>query len=156
MALPKVGNKAPAFTLPNQDGEKIKLSDFRGEKHVVLYFYPKDDTPGCTKEACGFTDAMTKLKRAGAIIIGVSPDSPAKHAKFIGKYKLKVELVADEDKKVIQKYGCWVKKKLYGREYMGVARNTFLIDKEGTLRHVFEKVKPEGHAEEVLVKLKEL
>ena len=149
------GSRAPAFTLPTDDGGKISLKDLKGKK-VVLYFYPKDDTPGCTREAIAFTEDLTKFKRAGAVVIGVSKDTVAKHQKFKDKHGLKVILASDEDGKIIEKYGVWVKKKLYGREFMGIERATFLIDDKGVIREVWRKVKVAGHAEEVLDAVKAL
>ena len=146
---PKVGGKAPAFTAVDAAGSKVKLSDFAG-KVLVLYFYPKDDTPGCTTEACGFRDRFTDLRNAGLEIVGVSPDSPASHVKFAGKYNLPFILLADEDKSICQAYGVWQEKQQYGRKYMGVIRTTFIIDKQGRIAHVFEKVKADGHEQHVL------
>jgi peroxiredoxin Q/BCP len=147
MALPKVGDKAPDFKTINQDGKEVKLSALKGQT-VVLYFYPKDDTPGCTVEACEFRDGYTKLKKK-AVLFGVSPDSAKSHTKFIQKFKLPFDLLADEDKTLATAYGVWIKKSMYGREYMGVARTTFVIDKTGKIAQVFEKVKPAGHMAEV-------
>lgn len=152
---PKVGTKAPAFSVPGSNGKTVKLSDYKGKKAVVLYFYPKDDTPGCTKEACGFRDTFAKLKRAGVAVLGVSPDSLESHEKFIGKFELPFVLLADEDKKLCEAYGVWQEKSRYGRTYMGVARTTFVIDKQGKIAHVFENVKAAGHEEEVLAWVKE-
>jgi peroxiredoxin Q/BCP len=152
MTMPRVGNKAPDFTLPDQDGNPTKLSDLRG-KPVVLYFYPKDDTPGCTKEACSFRDGFKDFEQAGAVILGVSPDTPAAHTKFRAKYELPFTLLADEDHKVLERYGVWGQKKFRGREYMGVLRTTFLIGSDGKLLEVFEKVRPEHHSQEVLAAL---
>jgi peroxiredoxin Q/BCP len=145
---PKVGNKAPAFTASASTGGKVKLSDLKG-KIVVLYFYPKDNTPGCTKEACGFRDAHSKLKKAGIEVLGVSPDSLDSHAKFIEKFDLPFTLLADEDHTICEKYGVWQEKNNYGKKYMGVARTTFVIDPEGKIAHVFTKVKADGHEEQV-------
>lgn len=153
--MPQIGDKAPALTLLLDDGKKVKLSDFAGEHCVVLYFYPKDDTPGCTKEACAFQKDLKKLEAAGAIVIGVSPDSTASHNKFRAKYGLNFMLAADEDKKAAEKYGVWVEKNMYGRKYMGVQRATFLIDKSGRIAGVWPKVKVEGHSNEVLKALKQ-
>ncbi|MCF8720185.1 thioredoxin-dependent thiol peroxidase [Nitrospina gracilis] len=150
----KEGSKAPDFTAVDQDGNKVKLSSFKGKKNVVLYFYPKDMTPGCTTEACDFRDLHNKFKNTQ--VLGVSVDSPERHQKFIEKYELPFTLVSDEDKKVVQKYGVWQEKKLYGKTFMGIVRSTFLIDKEGVVRKVWPKVKVKGHAEEVLESLKEL
>jgi peroxiredoxin Q/BCP len=147
---PQVGSKAPDFSAPASSGKKIKLSDFRGKKPVVLYFYPKDDTPGCTKEACGFRDHFDALTEAGVEVLGVSPDSTESHEKFITKYELPFTLVSDEDRKICQGYGVWQEKNMYGKKSMGVARTTFVIDRDGKIAHVFEKVKADGHDREVL------
>jgi peroxiredoxin Q/BCP len=143
------GITAPDFELPDETGELRKLSDFRGQS-VVLYFYPKDDTPGCTTEACNFRDDYSAYEKAGVVILGVSPDSVKSHVKFKEKYGLTFPLLADEDHKVCELYGVWALKKSRGREYMGVLRTTFLIDAEGQIVHVFEKVKPAEHSAEVL------
>lgn len=150
----EVGKKAPDFTLPDQTGKKHRLSDYRG-KPVVLYFYPKDDTPGCTKEACSFRDSFAEYKKAGIVVLGVSVDDEKSHEKFIKKYELPFTLLADKDKKVVEKYGVWVEKSMYGRKYRGTARKTFLLDERGTVIHVFDKVKPENHAQDVLKILSE-
>ena len=152
MPLPKEGTIAPAFELTNDVGETVRLKDLRG-KQVVLYFYPKDDTPGCTKEACGFRDDYSRLRRAGAVILGVSPDSARSHTSFKEKFDLPFPLLADEDKKVCKLYGVWGKKKFMGREYMGVRRTTFLIGPDGKIARVFENVKADGHSQEVLAAL---
>jgi thioredoxin-dependent peroxiredoxin len=149
------GNKAPDFTLPTHDGSKLKLSSLRGVP-VVLYFYPKDDTPGCTLEACGFRDAKAKLAKHGAVVLGVSPDSPESHEKFRAKYKLPFTLLADEGHKVAEKYGAWREKNMYGKKSMGIARSTFVIDAVGTVVKVFKAVKVDGHDEQVLEVLKTL
>ena len=149
------GNKAPDFTLPTHDGTKLKLSSLRGSP-VVLYFYPKDDTPGCTREACGFRDAKAKLAKHGAVVLGVSPDSPESHEKFRAKYKLPFALLADEGHKVAEKYGAWREKNMYGKKSMGIARSTFVIDAAGTVAKVFKAVKVDGHDEQVLEVLKTL
>jgi peroxiredoxin Q/BCP len=149
------GNKAPDFTLPTHDGEKLKLSSLRGTP-VVLYFYPKDDTPGCTREACGFRDAKAKFAKHRAVVLGVSPDSAASHAKFRTKYKLPFALLADEKHAVAEKYGAWREKNMYGKKSMGIARSTFVIDAAGTVVKVFKAVKPDGHDEQVLEVLKGL
>lgn len=146
---PTVGSKAPAFTAVDAGGRKVKLSDFAG-KVLALYFYPKDDTPGCTTEACGFRDRFADLKKAGIEVVGVSPDSPASHQEFAGKHDLPFTLLADEDKAICQAYGVWQEKQQYDRSYMGVVRTTFVIDKQGHIAHVFEKVKPDGHDQAVL------
>jgi len=149
------GKKAPAFTLESDAGEKVKLADLKG-KNVVLYFYPRDDTPGCTKEACAFRDARTQLTKAGAMVLGVSPDAVDRHQKFKQKYDLNFPLLADPDHAVAEKYGAWGEKTLYGKKSMGIIRATFLIDKEGVVRKVWPKVKVDGHDEQVLAALKEL
>jgi peroxiredoxin Q/BCP len=150
----KEGNKAPDFSATDQNGNKIKLSSFKGKKNVVLYFYPKDMTPGCTTEACDFRDQFKKFKTTE--ILGVSIDSPERHQKFIGKYDLPFTLISDVDQKVVNKYGVWQEKKLYGRTFMGIVRSTFIIDKSGVVRKIFPKVKVKGHIDEVLEALKEL
>jgi peroxiredoxin Q/BCP len=147
------GKKAPAFSLKNHDGKTVKLADFAG-KYVVLYFYPKDDTPGCTAEACEFRDGHEKLKKAGAVVLGVSPDSEARHAKFREKYSLPFDLLADVDHAVAEKYGAWGEKSLYGRKYQGIIRSTFLIGPDGKVKKVWPRVKVKGHAEEVIAALK--
>ena len=154
MAL-KVGDKAPAFKLKNQDGELISLSDLK-EKPVVLYFYPKDDTPGCTKEACNFRDEFPKFGKMKAEIIGISADSVESHKKFAEKYKLPFNLLSDEKKEVIEKYGVWQQKSMYGKKYMGIVRTTFIIDASGKIRNIFPKVKVDEHNKEVMEALKEL
>ncbi len=151
----ETGAKAPAFTLPDQDNNKVKLTDQKG-KWVVLYFYPKDDTPGCTREACEFTDNLKDFNTLNASIFGVSPDRPESHQKFIDKYKLKITLLSDPDKKVMEKYGAFGKKNMYGKESMGVIRSTFLIDPSGKVAHTWRSVKAAGHAEKVSEKLAEL
>lgn len=145
----KEGTTAPAFKTTDADGETISLKDLRGQK-VVLYFYPKDDTPGCTKEACSFRDSFAKFKKRGITVLGVSPDSEVSHKKFETKYKLPFTLLADRDHSIAEAYGVWGEKKFMGRTYMGVLRTTFLIDEKGKIKKVFEKVKPEDHASEVL------
>ena len=149
------GDRAPAFTMMMDDETKIALKDLAGKK-VVLYFYPKDDTPGCTKEAIAFSGDLAKFKRAGAVVIGVSRDTVAKHQKFRAKHDLKVLLGSDEDGKVTEKYGVWVEKNMYGRKYMGIERATYLIDEKGKIREIWRKVKVAGHAEAVLEAVKEL
>lgn len=149
------GIKAPAFTLPDQNGNKVSLSDFKG-KNIVLYFYPKDDTSGCTKEACQFRDAFPIFKGADAVIIGVSPDSVDSHKKFENKYDLPFTLLADEKKSVVERYQVWKEKSMYGRKYMGVERTTFIVDKEGRIRNIFNKVKVPDHDKQVLEALKAL
>jgi peroxiredoxin Q/BCP len=145
----KEGTTAPAFKTTDANGETVSLKDLRGRK-VVLYFYPKDDTPGCTREACSFRDAWAKFKQHGITVLGVSPDSEASHKKFETKYKLPFTLLAVKDHAIADTYGVWGEKKFMGRTYMGVLRTTFLIDEKGKIKKVFEKVKPEDHASEVL------
>ncbi|MBE7543090.1 MAG: thioredoxin-dependent thiol peroxidase [Bryobacteraceae bacterium] len=152
MAELKVGSKAPDFTVLTDAGEKLKLGSLKGKK-VVLYFYPKADTPGCTKQACGFRDEMPSFAGADAVILGVSPDPVKAVAKFKEKYALPFTLLADEDHAVAEKYGVWVEKSMYGKTYMGVARTTFIINAEGKITHIFPKVKVEGHSAEVLAAL---
>jgi peroxiredoxin Q/BCP len=143
------GKPAPDFELTSDAGETVKLSDLRG-KPVVLYFYPKDDTPGCTTQACGIRDAYGEFERAGAIVLGISPDSESKHVKFKDKYELPFTLLADTDHAVAERYGVWGEKKYMGRTYMGVKRWTFVIDADGTVKKVLPDVKPATHADDVL------
>lgn len=150
MSLPSVGKKAPDFTLLSETGEPLTLSSLRG-KPVVLYFYPQDDTETCTKEACDFRDLFPRFSEEGVVILGVSPDSVKSHVKFKSKYALPFTLLADTEKQVIEKYGLWQEKLLYGRTYMGVVRTTFVIDAKGTIRRIFENVRTRGHAEAVKV-----
>ena len=145
----KEGTVAPDFTVKDENGETVRLKDLRGQK-VVLYFYPKDDTPGCTKEACAFRDAFADYKKRNIKVLGVSLDSEASHKKFASKYKLPFTLLADTDHAISDAYGVYGQKKFMGRSYMGVKRMTFLIDEKGKIKKVFEKVKPEDHAQEVL------
>jgi thioredoxin-dependent peroxiredoxin len=149
------GQTAPDFTLSADDGGKVKLSDLRG-KPVVLYFYPKDDTPGCTKEACSFRDRSQDLKAKGAAILGVSPDDVASHGQFRDKYSLNFPLLADTDHQVAERYGAWREKNMYGKKSMGIQRSTFLIGPDGTVRKVWKKVSVDGHDEEVLAALDRL
>ena len=144
-----IGDKAPDFTLPTDGDGKIKLSDLKGQK-VVLYFYPKDDTPGCTKEACAFGEMFPRFEKMAATVIGISRDSVASHDKFKKKYKLPFTLASDSEGKVTEKYGVWIEKSLYGRRYMGIERATFLIDEKGKIAQVWHKVKVPGHADEVM------
>ncbi len=144
-----VGDKAPAFTLPTDGGGKVSLSKLKGKK-VIVYFYPKDDTPGCTKEACAFRDTLPDFSKANAEVIGISKDTPAKHDKFKDKYDLNFTLASDEDGKVLEAFGVWVEKNMYGRKYMGIERATFLIDEKGKVAQVWRKVKVNGHVEAVL------
>ena len=150
-----VGDKAPSFKMPADGGGELSLDALKG-KAVILYFYPKDDTPGCTKEACGFRDASPDFSAANAAIIGVSKDSVAKHDKFKAKYDLPFALGVDEDGAVCEAYGTWVEKSMYGRKYMGIERATFLIDGEGVLRGAWRKVKVNGHVDAVLAATKDL
>ncbi len=153
--VPAVGSKAPAFTLPAFPEGKIKLSQFQDEKFVVLYFYPKDDTPGCTIEACDFRDQHADFA-ADTVVLGISPDSVASHEKFTNKFSLPFPLLADENHAIAEKYGVWVEKNMYGKKSMGVQRATFLIDKKGKIAAVWPRVKVEGHVEAVAEKLAEL
>lgn len=155
MARPTVGDAAPDFTVLTDADTSLTLSSLRGQA-VVLYFYPKDDTSGCTTQACEFRDTFPKFKRGKAVILGVSPDSVKSHVKFKTKFDLPFTLLADTEKTIAQAYDVWKEKSMYGRKYMGVERTTFLIDADGVVRHVFEKVKPEGHADEVMAALKAL
>jgi peroxiredoxin Q/BCP len=155
MAMVKEGQKAPDFTLPSSQGGNVSLKGLRG-KPVVLYFYPKDDTPGCTREACAFRDAQAPLRKRGAVVLGVSGDSLASHEKFKSKYKLNFPLLADADKAVAKKYGAWGEKVMYGKKVTGMIRSTFLIDGDGVVRKVFPRVRVDGHAEQVLEALSEL
>jgi peroxiredoxin Q/BCP len=149
----KVNDKAPEFTLPDQNGKEVSLKDFRG-RYVVLYFYPRADTPGCTVEACEFRDSYRKIQNTGAVILGISPDQPKAQKKFEEKYELPFTLLGDADKKVCNAFGVIQEKNMYGKKVMGVARSTFIIGPDGKIKHIFEKVKPLGHAEEVLSYLK--
>ena len=149
----KPGDKAPTFSLPSDAGDTVKLADLKGRK-VVLYFYPKDDTTGCTTEACEFRDSWAAVKAEGAVIYGVSPDGIGSHQKFRTKYQLPFPLLADEDHAVAERYGAWGEKSMYGRKYQGILRSTFIIGDDGRLLAVFPKVKPNGHAAEVLAALR--
>jgi peroxiredoxin Q/BCP len=150
----KENDAAPKFALQADDGSTVRLSALRGHT-VVLYFYPKDDTPGCTKEACEFRDRTKDLNKSGAVVLGVSPDSVASHKRFREKYGLDFRLLADPDHKVAEAYGVWQRKSMYGRKYWGIVRTTFVINERGRIARVFEKVKPAGHAAEVLAALEE-
>jgi peroxiredoxin Q/BCP len=156
MALPKVGNIAPAFTLLNQDGDKVSLKQFKGEKNVVLYFYPRAMTPGCTVQACGIRDSKKALAKLNTVVLGVSPDPVAKLGKFIEKQKLNFALLSDEDHAITEKYGAWGLKKFMGREFMGVIRSTFIIGKDGRLKHIMDKVKTKSHHDDVMALITEL
>jgi len=148
MAL-KIGNKAPDFESINQNGNKVKLSDFIGKK-VVLYFYPRDNTPGCTAQACNLKDNYKTLQKNGYTILGISKDSPKSHQKFINKFDLPFDLIADEDQNVHMKYGTWIEKSMYGKNYMGTARWTFLIDEKGNIENIIQKVKTKEHTSQIL------
>ncbi len=156
MAFPKIGNMAPAFTLPDQDGNKVSLKQFKGKKNVVLYFYPKAMTPGCTTQACGIRDSRKDLEKLDTVVLGVSPDPVARLGKFIEKQDLNFTLLSDEDHAVADKYGAWGPKKFMGREFDGVLRSTFIVGKDGRLKHVMEKVNTKTHHEDVLALIKEL
>lgn len=155
-SLPKVGNKAPAFTLLDQDGNKVSLKDFKGKKNVILYFYPKAMTPGCTVQACGLRDSKKQLAKLDTVALGVSPDPVARLKKFEDKQDLNFTLLSDEDHAITEKYGVWGLKKFMGREFMGVIRSTFIIDKEGRLQQVMDKVKTKTHHDDVIELIKEL
>ena len=150
------GQRAPDFTLPAIGSKTVSLTEYRGKRAVILYFYPKDDTPGCTKEACFFRDLQSEFEAAGAVILGVSTDSVKSHENFAKKYHLPFPLLADEDKAVVNAYGVWKQKQNYGKTYFGVERTTFLIDKDGIIRKIWPRVKVEGHVDEVLDAVKSL
>jgi len=150
--MPKVGDAAPDFQLPDQHGHRLQLSQMRGNT-VLIYFYPKDDTPGCTLEAQGFNNDIKEFQKKGVMVFGISKDNQQMHQKFIGKYGLKFQLLSDVDGKIVQKYGCWVEKSMYGKKYMGIQRATFLIDAKGKVKKVWPKVTPEGHSKEILAVL---
>ena len=154
MAL-KETQSAPAFSLPSTSGKNISLQDLKGKK-VVLYFYPKDDTPGCTKEACNFRDGIVDLEKSGAVVLGVSPDDVASHVKFQKKFNLPFALLADTDHTLAEAYGVWKEKSMYGKKYMGIERTTFIIDGKGKIARIFPKVKVEDHHAEVLAALAEI
>lgn len=156
MAFPRIGNLAPAFSLPDQDGNTVSLRQFRDASNVVLYFYPKAMTPGCTVQACGLRDARAELDRLDTVVLGVSPDPVSRLGKFIEKQSLNFTLLSDEDHAVAEKYGAWGLKKFMGREFMGVLRTTFIIGKDGRLRHVMDKVKTKSHHDDVLALIREL
>jgi len=149
MSTLQIGDKAPAFSGVNQKGKKVSLADYSGKK-LVLYFYPKDDTPGCTAQACNLTENHRALQKQGYAVLGVSPDTEKKHLKFIEKYNLTFDLLADTEKETIQVYGVWVEKSMYGKQYMGVARTTFIIDEEGNIADIIEKVKTKDHTAQIL------
>ncbi len=154
MSMPQIGDTAPDFSLPGDGGKTISLSDYKG-KHVILYFYPKDDTPGCTKEAIGFSEEQKALDALDTVVIGMSKDTPAKHDKFIAKHDLKVSLASDEAGSVLEDYGVWVEKSMYGKTYMGIQRATFLIGPDGNVLQVWPKVRVKGHVEAVMDALRE-
>ncbi|MEH6590239.1 MAG: thioredoxin-dependent thiol peroxidase [Halioglobus sp.] len=156
MALPKIGNLAPAFTLLDQGGEKVSLKQFRDSSNVVLYFYPKAMTPGCTVQACGIRDSKKELAKLDTVVLGVSPDPVARLGRFIEKQELNFTLLSDEDHAITEKYGCWDLKKFMGREFMGVLRTTFIIGKDGRLKHVMNKVKTKSHHDDVIGLIKEM
>jgi peroxiredoxin Q/BCP len=151
----EAGKKAPVVRLKNQDGKTVSLNDFK-DQSIVLYFYPKDNTSGCTKEACNFRDEFPKFGKLDAVVLGVSPDSVESHKKFAKKYNLPFDLLSDEKKEVVQKYDVWKEKNMYGRKYMGVVRSTFIIDKNKKIRKIFSKVKVADHNKEVMEALKEI
>ncbi len=149
----QAGDKAPDFQAKNQNGEPISLNDFKGKK-LILYFYPKDNTPGCTAEACNLNDNYSELTEKGFEVVGVSPDSIESHQKFIAKYNLSFHLIPDPEKEVINKYGVWGEKNMYGKKSMGLLRTTFLIDEQGVIQHVFKKVRTKDHTNQILEKIK--
>lgn len=153
MTLPQVGDKAPDLTLPSDGGGTVSLNDYRGQK-VIVYFYPKDDTPGCTTESCSLSENISSLNKLGCAVIGVSKDSVKKHDKFKEKYNLKFPLASDAEGDVCERYGVWAEKKFMGRKYMGILRTTFLIDENGVIEKVWENVKVAGHTDEILTALK--
>ncbi|QIB67094.1 thioredoxin-dependent thiol peroxidase [Kineobactrum salinum] len=156
MAFPKTGNLAPAFSLPDQDGNQVSLKQFRDQKNVVLYFYPKAMTPGCTVQACGIRDSKRALAKLDTVVLGVSPDPVARLGKFIDKHDLNFTLLSDEDHAVAEKYGAWGLKKFMGREFMGILRTSFIIGKDGRLKYVMGKVATKSHHDDVLALIKEL
>ncbi len=156
MAFPKIGNMAPAFSLPDQNGDKVSLKDFRDSKNVVLYFYPKAMTPGCTVQACGLRDSRAELEDLDTVALGVSPDPVARLGRFIEKEALNFTLLSDEDHAIADKYGAWGLKKFMGREFMGILRTTFIIGKDGRLKHVMDKVKTKSHHDDVVALIKDL
>lgn len=148
--LPTIGKPAPDFTLPSTSGEPVSLRQFKGKKSVVLYFYPKDDAPGCTKEACGFRDLAGEFEQAGAVILGISTDAVDSHLKFRDKHQLPFTLLSDEDGAISRAYGVYKQKNLYGKKYLGIERSTFIIDRTGRVAQIYPKVKVEGHVQDVL------
>jgi peroxiredoxin Q/BCP len=155
MTAPEIGKKAPAFTLKNQDGETVKLADFKGQR-IVLYFYPKADTPGCTTQACSIRDNAADYKKAGVTVLGVSADAPEKLAAFRKKYKLPFDLLSDPDRKMIERYGQWVEKSMYGKKYMGIQRSSFIVGPSGKIEAYLPKVQPKKHDELIFKALAEL
>ncbi|MGB0453864.1 MAG: thioredoxin-dependent thiol peroxidase [Bacteriovoracaceae bacterium] len=155
MAFPKVGNNAPAFTLVNQKGKKVSLKDFKDKKNVVLYFYPKAMTPGCTVQACGIRDTKKEFQKLKTVVLGVSPDAPERLQKFIDRDELNFDLLSDPEHKIADKYGSWGPKKFMGKEYDGILRTTFIIGKDGKLKHVMDKVKTKTHHDDVIDYIKE-
>jgi peroxiredoxin Q/BCP len=153
--MPAIGKTAPKFKLPASSGQTIALEDFKGKQMVVLYFYPRADTPGCTTEACAFRDALADYDKSNIAVLGISPDPVKAVTKFAEKFHLNFPLLADEDHAITEKYGCWQEKSMYGKKYWGAARTTFVIAKDGKVLHVFEKVKPAGHDQEVLAWIRE-
>jgi peroxiredoxin Q/BCP len=156
MAFPKIGNLAPAFTLQDQNGDKVSLKQFRDQSNVVLYFYPKAMTPGCTVQACGIRDSKKAFAKSDTVVLGVSPDPVARLGRFIDKQELNFTLLSDEDHAITEKYGCWDLKKFMGREFMGVLRTSFIIGKDGRLKHIMNKVKTKSHHDDVLALIGEL
>jgi len=156
VAFPKIGNMAPAFSLPDQDGRKVSLKDFRDKANVIVYFYPKAMTPGCTVQACGLRDSEAELAKVDTVALGISPDPVARLGKFIDKESLNFTLLSDEDHAVAEKYGAWGLKKFMGREFMGILRTTFIVGKDGRLKHVMDKVKTKTHHDDVLALIREL
>lgn len=155
MSFPKIGNKAPAFKLKNQNGDIVTLSSFAGEKNVVVYFYPKAMTPGCTVQACGITDSHKEFAKLDTVVLGISPDPVNRLEKFREKHDLNFDLLSDEDKAIAEKYGVWGLKKFMGKEFMGIIRKTFIINKVGRLVHIMDKVKTKTHHEDVIALIKE-
>ena len=155
MSHPKVGNNAPAFTMVNQDGEKVSLKDFKGKKNVVLYFYPKAMTPGCTTQACAIRDYKKVFEKLDTVVLGVSPDEEKRLVKFIERDSLNFDLLSDPEHKITEKYGCWALKKFMGKEYMGVVRTTFIIGKDGKLLNIMDKFKTKTHHDDVIAWFKE-
>lgn len=150
MALPKLGNLAPAFTLINQDGDKVSLKDYKGKQNVVVYFYPKASTPGCTVQACGIRDSKKALAKLDTVVLGISPDPQKRLQNFITKQELNFDLLSDEDHSIADKYGAWGPKKFMGREYDGILRSSFIVGKDGRLKHIMDKVKTKSHHDDVI------